>query len=756
MSFLNPWMLWGLGAAAVPIVIHLMNRRRFQRQPWAQMEWLLQAARQTQRRLQVENLLLLALRTLVVLLLAMALTRPTFSKTPIPLSESQHAHLFLLIDNSASMAARTGTRTAFEQAVGSAASYVSEIGGDDPVTLVVTNDNLVSGGGGTGRARAVVQGNRNHSVVRAVLSEMRPAAARADLAEALEVLEQEVPAAGGMPAKVAILTDAQALTVDGVAGRDRGEREAALEGVLTRLREKNADVFLVPIGAPQDHVIANVAVVSLAPDSDRDVVRGEPVVFVAEVANYGDRPVQAEIRFLVDGQERGATARTRSLPPRPAGDAAAPTTPVEFTVTFGPEETGYHVLEARVHADALTVDDSRAYAFNVREPIRVLAVDGDPRPRDRGRAPETWFLAPVLALEESGPFAVTTVDEDGYLQAPDLAAYDVVVLANVARPAPSEAARKRLDTFVAGGGALLLTVGDQVLPDVWNEELHRDGKGVLPVRLVRPVVVEDGRAFELDLVENPHPLLADITHRDNASFFTSPLLTGRMEVGELADEPQSRLVLRYANLTHPALVEKPFGLGRVLLYTSTVDDGWGHLPGAPLFPALLHETIYYLTARGNETRNLQAFQPLQRTFAKNFDNFTIVKPDGSTPQVDVDIPPDAPATVVFRDTAQVGVYRTTTRFKPDRLLAAPPPPVEEALAVNMTPLESDTRRLTAEELANRWRGLVRVSDGMEDSADVVQAGAGEIWRQLLMAALICLVAESILARTIGRGRVRGA
>ena len=69
LGFLNPLLLWALPLAAVPIIIHLLNRRRFNKVPWAAMEYLLRAMKRNRRRMQMEHWLVLLLRTLAVIFL---------------------------------------------------------------------------------------------------------------------------------------------------------------------------------------------------------------------------------------------------------------------------------------------------------------------------------------------------------------------------------------------------------------------------------------------------------------------------------------------------------------------------------------------------------------------------------------------------------------------------------------------------------------------------------------------------------------
>ena len=79
-GFVSPVMLWGLALGAVPIGIHLLHRRRFVEQPWAAMRFLIAATKKQSRRLRLEQLLLLIVRTLILVLASMALARPSVEK----------------------------------------------------------------------------------------------------------------------------------------------------------------------------------------------------------------------------------------------------------------------------------------------------------------------------------------------------------------------------------------------------------------------------------------------------------------------------------------------------------------------------------------------------------------------------------------------------------------------------------------------------------------------------------------------------
>src|SRR5262249_55695017 len=107
LSFGAQGMLAGLGLASLPIIIHLLHRRRFKQTDWSAMEWLLEAIRKKARLLQFEQWLLLAVRTLLVVAVVLAMAKPVqnailafggpaFGDKPV-------THTIVVFDNSMSM-----------------------------------------------------------------------------------------------------------------------------------------------------------------------------------------------------------------------------------------------------------------------------------------------------------------------------------------------------------------------------------------------------------------------------------------------------------------------------------------------------------------------------------------------------------------------------------------------------------------------------------------------------------------------------
>ena len=99
--FLHSWLAAaGAAGASIPIIIHLLNKQRYKRVTWGAMHWLWASFRKSRRRLQVEQLILLIVRTLIILLLALALARPILQRAAGFFSGRPATHRVIGLDTS--------------------------------------------------------------------------------------------------------------------------------------------------------------------------------------------------------------------------------------------------------------------------------------------------------------------------------------------------------------------------------------------------------------------------------------------------------------------------------------------------------------------------------------------------------------------------------------------------------------------------------------------------------------------------------
>src|SRR5262245_58816201 len=140
----NPWLLVaGTLAVLVPILIHLLNRRRFRVVAWAAKEFLLAADKKNRRRIRLEHLILLVLRCLAVFLIGLVLARPFLpTSAAAGLIDAAKFERIVILDDSLSMQARLASESVWEVAKQRLIELTTELAqqpADNTLTLILTS-----------------------------------------------------------------------------------------------------------------------------------------------------------------------------------------------------------------------------------------------------------------------------------------------------------------------------------------------------------------------------------------------------------------------------------------------------------------------------------------------------------------------------------------------------------------------------------------------------------------------------------------
>lgn len=760
-GFMNPALLAGLGLASVPILIHLLNRQRHKPMPWAAMRFVLAAYRKTRRRVQLENLLLLLLRTAAVALLAFAITRPfTGEKSPLAGLTESRRDVAILIDGSASTGWREGVETAFEREVARAREIVRklEAGRGDRVRLVFA--------GQYPRLLSWTTPDQALSMLDTLTS---PTDESLDLAAALSDVLQHAksdPAQASMSdarLEVRLLTDMQrrvfaprsptandttpkAATTSGAksapttSDKPAASRDALLD-VLDELKLLEIPVIVENFGGTQP-TPPNLGIGAVEPLA-RLTGPGQTAEIGVDVQNFGPSPKNGvRVVLEIDGERR--PNQTADVPAR--GHAQ-----VVFQVAF--KSAGEHVVTARLEeGDRLAIDNERSRVLSVPPPVRVLLVDGAPGVVIE--EDEVGYLKAVIepsgddALSGgSAPFEprVFPPDELGGADV-DFTQFDVIWLANVeSLPAPVV---DKLEQAVAAGRSLILSVGDRTDVTSFNTRFFRaDGTGLSPAALDERIAVRS-RAESYFRVKNfdaAHPALAFFADERFKPLFTEVPIYEFVGARPIAG---ARVLATIDDdASHPLLIERAYDRGRVFLWTTTIDSAWTRLPESPatLVP-LVHEWLRYAAQAEESPRNVAPGSPLSAEVAQFPRNVVLVRPDGSRRALDGESKdlnggrwklPVVPG----KDTEKSGVYRVEMEGAKS-----------VSFVVGIDPLEGDLDRITPAEL-RALPALVSLDapDGEKNGADRDRQ-RGELWRGIAIACLVALVLESLWAAWLGQKR----
>lgn len=811
--FVTPWLI-GLGAAlaSIPIIIHLLSRRKVRRLRWPAMQWLLAAMKRHQRRLKLENWLILLLRVAALLLLGFALARPIITNPDVAGLLGGKRTVFLVIDTSYSTDAKTDARSVFERIKREADLVLASLGNEDAISVLTTNDPRVDVSSGTQPYVLVPRNIGGEGVARAkeAIATLRPRQAPASWVETLAALKRQM-APEDVNRQVVVLTDLQARDWV-VEDRDRipdpegagadsqpagavapGETGARLTDQLVGLLRGQAQVHLIDVGGDRRD---NLAILGIRDETERGVFVGHPMRLEVEVANFGSRAVSgAVLEVQLDAQ---ASVQRELLPDLPAAnmglrvpEPARARVSVDISRTAF-AEAGSHYIRMRITppsslaaADGLALDSERFFAVNVRRRISVVSwTNASPNVRGDAKRYLDALYTPVDAetrgsLYEHAGFAREDELLDR-LRRRDREPIDLVVLANAVPRDPRLLAALR--TFVSQGGGLLYFAGDNVsMPLAFNDAFHpvEVEERLCPYPMEKAATRDESLGelpFHLDLRarSQAHPVAQPIVGPgaeewirlvppktwSRVTFATRPPASPEPGTpGGETETPAGEVVLRYRpepgkEEGPAAVVATTFGRGRTLWVGTTLDDGWRDAEAVALFlPVFLEEATLWLTAPAERGRALEIGGRISTRLPLGAERprFSIPMGGQRGPTRRTEESPDAgPATVEFDDVGAVGIWTLSYRLQDDTGEATT---WQEHFAVNPNPAEG---LLARAEDANVRAGIpselglqIRDTFGGEE-LETGNAQQGEITRILLYILLALMVLETWLAMRFGR------
>jgi hypothetical protein len=716
IAFLAPLMLVGLVAIAVPIAIHLIGRRRARIVEFAALDFLLATKRRTARRLRLRERLLLAVRALACAVVALALAKPFTScerKGPTVTRGPQAA--VLVIDDSFASGYVIDGKPWLRGARDEARRLLVQLGPEAEVAIVRTAEG----------SEQPSELTRDHLRLQDQLRALEPTAHPADTTRALARAAQLLAASShsrktvfllGLTAKTGFHGDQPPWGPDGPA--------------FVALDLRPHDLPNLAVSALHATPDPNSGTRSVA--FDAEVGNFSPVAATADLSlAIGDRVV-ARGELTVGPHERKTKRFIAALPP-------------------GTRTTDASVALA---GDALAVDDRRWVRASLRDQVRVLVVDGDPRTVRHDD--EAFYLEAALRpgdREDSGASVHVITSEDlagidpkpraadaqaraasvGTAPSIDLDDFDVVVLANVpALPAERVAV---LASWLRAGGGILVAPGDRVDPAAYDGTMLP----LLPQALADPIDTlwgaapdeRDSRALHLVKWEADHPIFApfskDAPELADANFFKISLL------GPSTSTADRKVLARFTNGA-AALVEASVGAGRTLLFTSTLDRDWNDLPIHPGFLPLVQQAVRHLARKhgpgesGDHVVGASVALP-----TADLKKLEVRGPDGLGAVFEGDRLAGR-SSVRFGKTERPGVYRvigtdqTGTTRERDEL----------AFVVNLDPRGSDLTPVPPEMLPTSGTGTA--SAPSDDRRRV------EIWHALAAALLLLLLAEGVLVQ----------
>lgn len=709
MGFLSPWLLGGLAAIGLPVIIHLLNKFRTRHTDWAAMRFLTDVVQQNQRRVKMDDLILLILRCLVVALAVFAFAGPVLRGAARgDANGSGPIAAAVVLDASASMTQAAGAISRFDQAKQDIRAWQEKLDPQSSLSLYLAS---------TRPSVLIAKPESDPALFRKTLDEARATDEGSDLLGALRLAAGALEGVNDRPKEIRIYTDGQA-----TAFRHRAE--------LKKLAQEHPEIVIRPFvigGAPVD----NLGLVQLRAEGSVPAV-GQPTRFHAEVMNSGSATMRSvRVEFVLDDKQPAGSA---VIPAIASGETQGVNVPVEFP-TAGP-----HRITGVLPSDGFEADNRRVAAVDVASRMDVILAESDAAPLDQSRAgfflshalapvpkdqSSRYYLAPISLRLSELPSALTKAPsqrpaavflcDPGNLTAPVLAA---------------------LDAYVKDGGNLAVLPGRNGDPAGWSSQeafaklLPGSLGAAVTADATHPPMAWQGNGFT-------HPITIFWNDPANGNLATVKFA----QYFPLSPKKDARVIAAFTDGT-PSVAEWTYGLGTVALFSAGETQEATNHPLHPSFVPFFQRLMGYFNRRNESKLVLAPGEVFRKTADESLrgKDFTVQRPGAESARTAGQVAGDANGTgsvLRYAATDRAGAYRIAVANEPVAVFA-----------VQLDPTESDLRAVEP-------AVLTELSDVSRDNATVSGTRLvilKEYWPVLIWCLAALFVAEAAMAHRISHAR----
>jgi hypothetical protein len=430
---------------------------------------------------------------------------------------------------------------------------------------------------------------------------------------------------------------------------------------------------------------------------------------------------------MIDGKSRPVI-----LPELPAGQV----TEVPLTVTM--QKPGQVPLQLTLPGDAMPQDNSRWLALNVRQSLDLSLVDGEPSAQAFESA--TDFLALAFSIGNE-PWKVDKHGDTDWA-GNRLQGADVLAIANVASFSPERIAA--IERLVQDGMGVMIFAGEQVDPVLYNQRLYREGAGMLPARLDKPIDEPVTGLVVEQLEQSPLSALSKIAPAALARIKARRFMAASVPAGK---SEHVRVLARWNDPEgHPAVIEKRFGKGRVIFWTISANKQWSDWPIDPTYVLAVRSAAMSIARSEAHQDNLTAGQPIQFTLeeGQGATDAKVTAPGRETAETaTIEKPEKLPSIIRATETAHAGSYMLNWKDGTGHAM-------QHLFCVNGDKAESDLTPLPDAELGGLLGNLRPLIVHYSTGQSALAHQGREIWRTFAMALLGLLAVETVLAVWVGR------
>jgi Aerotolerance regulator N-terminal/von Willebrand factor type A domain len=691
MLFLNPAVLFGLLAASIPVLIHLLNLRKLKRIEFSTLAFLKELQKNKIRKIKLKQWLLLALRVLIILFLVMAFARPTIKGIAIggTTSAAKTTAVFIL-DDTFSMSVVDANGSYLNQAKSMILELLKELQEGDDAALVLVSD----------KSNREIKSTGNLAAFENAVNSVQISYASGLLHNAIVKAAKILGESKNFNKEIYILSDFQ-------SGR---LYDAGTLSDLSELINENVRLYTFNYSGKE---IFNLGIDRLKIDN-QIFEKDKPVNFSVTVTNYSNRPVDNTVISLYLNGERSAQASSTIG----AGESRV------ISMQAVPKQFGYIDVDAEIEDDDILQDNKRFTNFYIPDKIPVIIFTDDPA--------DAKFINLALTAGDNQSSIKITNKNISQLSSIDLNQYDAILMIGSRNITGID----RLNSYIKSGGCLFLMPGSASSLQEFQSLTSRLSLPVATGTFGKINSVDNAESF--DKIEFNHPIFKDIFANRNKEKIESPDIYHSFKI---ATEGKGINIITLMDGSS-FLSEYKIGSGKVLLMNTAPVLSWSNLPLKGIFVPLMNKAVYYLAAKDNGNQEYLAGDEIEINLANNLTpQIKIERPDKTDDFLNLD--KNLQNNYISYDkTKIVGNYKV---FSGSRII--------DEIAVNTDPRESVTKYLSETDFNDYLKKIdfkgkhIVVAKNENPAKVILQSRFGsELWKYFILIALLLAIVEMTIAR----------
>ncbi len=690
MTFLNPFVLFGLAAAAIPILLHLLNLRKLKTIDFSTLRFLKELQKTSIRKLKAQQIILLILRTLIVIFSVLAFSRPTIKSTLPSIGTHAKSSIIVVLDNSLSMDITDEDGNRFSKAKKLTSEILGALEEGDEMAFIPLSSLIKN------RKRSF---SRNFAWLKEEIDHCSVNPATATLNDGLRAAQGLLDASLHVNKEIYILTDLQQQEIH------------SLELDSIKLFDDKTSVFLLPSLESKNSIDQNISI-DTAIFISRVYAKDKPVELQTKLYNSSVTDAKGIIVSVLFNGERVAQ-RTVDIG---AGSY------INVSLQGIPHTTGLIKGEIQIENDVLESDNHRYFSFIISSAPKVALI---------GNQLETDFISLSIAPHAS-ILKSYSANQSASVHFED---FDLLILAATL----SQTEMQRIDAYIQNGGSVLFFPSST--ESIAVQQQFFSGMGLGPIIFQEFSESNPGICISAD---RQHPILQGVFKGFNSEngLGDSPKIMKAL----CTQAGQSIISMQGGSF----LNEIRRGEGKVMYCAVPPSPAWSSFPFTGLMPTIIYRSAQYLSAKEVFTLEKTAGQEaiiLIPTKSSASSIFTIKDPNGIESDMQAaDLP--GGMSLQFGKPEMTGVYGVFSKYKNPITSLIVNQSSKEGHLIYKNVQESMP---ALKKRLNYPESLILLNKNESIANSVAKARIGtELWRFFILLALLCAITEMIVAKLAGR------